>query len=521
MQTQTSNENDLIYYNENPTKINASLDFDLLVSLAEIDAENFKYITNQTEELIYAAYNVNNSIFKYIDFSKVTIQFLELVIGKNPHLIQYVYYPSIDLIMLALKADLNVFQFIEKFSNDSVFIYVLERNGLFLEFIPPHKQTEDLVTIAIQENSEAYKYAYVKTKHTDLILIKKDKTKINEVSEYWVEIIKEVIEYNPRLISQYLNKPQILDVEILKFALDRDPTIFKLLQNPTFEITLYAAILMPDLLDSIPYNKRLLKEAIVKNGLILKYMKNPDMHIIKQAITQNIDALQYTHINYDFFLNYAFEINPISIKYFKAQSKELCINAVKRNPFAIEFVKLEYVDKEMQLLALSGGIKIIPLIKNPIDDEVLLKMIDVDPYYIFEIPNPTKEMFKLAFGKDGNLILLFENWNSIFSSSIIASALSNKGELLEFVVNKTKPLIIIALNNYPLSIQWVEEQDLELALLASKDFRSFYYIQKNVFDFNLMSAVLKIDPNFFTRTTEITFEQWLEIVNQTTTKELK
>ncbi len=159
------------YYKKNPEHITAELAPDLLDALIDYDAANIQYINPQTFEQIKRAYAVSSSSFKFFDFSKVTIQFIEKAVSENTSLIQHVYYPSIDVMKIALSKDLNVLAYIEKYLDNNMYKWLLSQNGMVLEFIPAGKQTEELVMIAIQENIEAYKYANVKTKSTDMYII--------------------------------------------------------------------------------------------------------------------------------------------------------------------------------------------------------------------------------------------------------------------------------------------------------------------------------------------------------------
>ena len=149
-------QSDLNYYIKNPSHITADLDKNLLLELIDYDAENIKYINPQTFELIQAAYEKDPAVFKYVDFSKVSIQFVEKVISTNPLMIQHLYSPSPEIIKLALSKDLNVLPFVEKYLDTKMYEWLLAQNGLILEFIQPGKQTEKMVIIALNENINSW-----------------------------------------------------------------------------------------------------------------------------------------------------------------------------------------------------------------------------------------------------------------------------------------------------------------------------------------------------------------------------
>lgn len=505
----------LNYYKKNPTHITADLDTDLLLALIDFNAENIQYVKPQTAELIYAAYNIDPSVFKYIDFSKISIQFLEQAIADNPIMIQHVYSPSPDIMKLALFHDLNVLPYIEKYLDTSMYEWLLSQNGLVLEFIPAGKQTENMVMIAIQQNIESYQYAHIKTKETDIFVVEQDASKIPLISNYWPELIIPLIEYNPRFITKFFKYPDLITQDIIKLALDGDPTIYKTLKNPTMDIMKYTVDLDINMLDYIPYNQELIDYAISTNGLVLKYVKKKDLKTIKNAISENVLALDYVEYPRQFLIYYAFQRDGLGLKYLSDPTYEQCLDAVERNPLAIQYVPENLMTKEIQLYALMGGNKIIPYI-NPVSDEVTLQILRMEPNYIFLIENPTSEMYITAFGTEGILIRFYANWNDIFNVEEISAALSQDGSIFEFVKYKTKRLALIAINEYPPAIQWTDFQDLEIAHLAvSLDPRTLFFVDRHIMDSELLALALELDPDFFTRTEgELTWEQWLELTQQ-------
>jgi len=506
-------EANLNYYKKNPTHITADLDNDLLLTLIDYDVENIKYIKPQTAEFIYEAFKLDPSVFKYIDFSKVSIQFLERVVKENPIMIQHIYSPNSTLIKIALTEDVNVLPYIEKYIDASIYEWLLSQNGLLLEFIPSYKQTENMTMIAIQQNIKAYQYAYIKTKATDIYLIHQDSTRIYEITDYWPELIIPIIEYNPRYISKFFNHPELLTEDIIKLALDGDSDIYKILPNPSFEIMKYSIDLDIDLFIYMPFNQQLIEYALLTNGLALKYVKKKDLLTIKNAIDKNVRALDYIPYPRQFLIDYAFELNGIALKYIKNPTYAECLSAIKREPYVIEYIPSEFITKEIQLYALVGGVKNIPFIGIPYDEEVYLQILRMDPSYIFKISNPSTKMYTTAFEAEGILIRFFPNWNTFFSTELIKSALKQDGSIFEHVTNKSKYLATTAIENFPAALQWVKFQDLELANLAvGLDPRTLYFVDKKIMNSVLLNLALSLDPNFFTRIEgELTWEQWIAL----------
>jgi hypothetical protein len=507
-------QSDLNYYKKNPSHITATLDDELLLTLIDFNAGNIKYIKPQSFELIQAAYARDPAVFKYIDMSMITVQFLEHVIETNPVMIQHVYSPTPELMKFALVKDLNVLQYIEKYLDEDMYKWLLSQNGLVLEFIPAGKQTEELVMIAIQENLEAYKYANVKTKVTDIYVIEQDPTKISMLSKYWPELIETLIQYNPRFITKFYDQPEIVTEEFMKMAISLDPDVFRTIPDPDFEIMKHTVGLDIGMLDYMPYNQNLIDYAISINGLALRYIRKKDLRTIKNALMQNVMSLEYVEYPRQFMIDFAFKHNGLALKYIETPTYDQCLDAVKRNPFAVEFVPDEFRTKDLQLYALMAGVAIIPFLGEPADDEVVFQILRIDPGFIFKIEIPTSAMYITAFKATGRLILFYPNWNDKFGFPEISGALEQDGTIFDEVRDKTKKLARVAIEQYPPALQWVDFQDLELARLAvGLDPRTIYFVDKDILDSELLTLAVTLDPDFYTRTSgEMTWEQWLDLI---------
>lgn len=506
-------QSDLNYYKKNPSHITADLDMELLVALIDFDAQNIKYVKPQTFELIQAAYNNDPSVFKYIDFSKVTIQFLEQAIYATPVMIQHIYSPSPELMKLALSRDLNTLQYIEKYLDEAMYIWLLEQNGLILEHIPAGKQTEDMIRVAIHENMEAYKYAHIKTKEFDMYIIDQDPKRIDMVSQYWPELIIPLVKYNPRFIVKFFNQPELITQEIKKIAIAQEPMVFRIIPDPDLDLMKYTIDLDFDMMEYMPYNQELVDYAIARNGLALKYVRKKDLRTIKNAIRQNVKALDYVEYHRQFLIDYAFAQDGIALQYVINPTYDQCLDAVKRNAFAVQFVPAELRTKELQLYALMGGVEVLPYLGEPADDEVILQVLRLEPSYIFEVENPTESMYITAFGATGRLIMFFLDWNDKFSDDVIAAALGQDGTIFEFVKYKTKKLALVAIQQYPAALQWVDFQDTEIATAAVElDPKTLFFVDRDVMDSQLLAMAISLDPAYFTRTEgELTWEQWIEL----------
>lgn len=507
-------EANLVYYKKNPKHITSDLALDLLEALIDYDPENIQYIKPQTFDLIKRAYAIDRASFKFFDLSKVTIQFIEKVVDENPLMIQYVYQPSPEVMKIALARDLNVLVYIEKYLDTAMYKWLLSQNGLVLEFIPAGKQTEELVLIAIKENLEAYKYAHCKTQATDSYIIEQDPSKVSMISYYWPELMEPIIEYNPRYLTKFLGMENVdVPKEIIKTALRSSPDLYRALPNPDIDIMKYTLTLDIDMFPYMPYNQEVLDYALETNGLALKYIKKKDLRTIKLAIGQNVSALDYIQYPRQFLIDYAFKLNGLALKYIQNPTAQQCMDAVKRNPMAIQYVPDEHRTEEMQLYALQAGPDVVPFLGQPKSEQVANQILSIDPSYIFKIANPTEAMFITAFRAEGRLMLYYDDWNTRFSSDVIAAALLSDGTIFEQVIKKSKKLALAAIEEFPPALQWVTFQDWEIVEAAiNRDPRTIKFVAPELITERLLDLVMEKGREFFDHTQgEMTWEEWLEL----------
>lgn len=508
-------QDELVYYSKTPSNITVDIDESLKLKLINQDVSLIKYMTPYSTEFAIKAYETDPSVFKYIDRAVLTIKFIERVVSEYPLFIQYIYEPAIWLIKLAVNKDPNVLQVLPKIP-DEIYEYLLQKNGLILEHIRAANQTENLIKIAITQNINAYKYAHIKNLEFDRYILSIDSRRVDLISELHPELIEPIIKYNPRFITRFFNTPEIITEEIKRIAIKEEPEIFKLIKNPNFELCKYAVTINYELFEYIPFNQELLDYLLTINGLALKYVLKKDLRTIKLAVENNVLALKFIDNPRQFLIDYAFGVDGIAIQFIKNPTNEQYLSAVKRNGYAIEFIPINKQTKEIQMYALAGAGAFANKYITPIDSEVTLQMIRLEPGYIFKIENPTDDMYFTAFGTTGQLILYFDNWETKFSTTIKEEALKQDGTILERVVNKTKRLIMAALSSFPYALQWVTYQDLEMAKTAvNSDVKSLYYVAPTVMDTELLDLVMSIDPGYFTRTEgELTFDEWIALTSQ-------
>jgi len=507
------NEKDYKYYASNPKKISADLDEELLLALVDINSSWLGYMKPYDLDFVKKVIEVDPTTFEFVDRNILTISFLEEIISQYPFLIQYVYEPNEALIKLALSTDLNTIQYFTKLSDD-LKIWVLNQNGMLLKYIPPSEQTETIVEVAIKQNIEAYENAAIKNLYLDKIVLNIDARRVDLISDYHPELIEYIVEYEPKMISKFIDDPVLTD-EILYRTIEKNPQVFRFIKNPSYELIEFATKLDITLLDYLPYDKKLIESLIPTNGLALEYLRKKDLRNIKIAVEQNILALKFIPYPRAFLIDYAFKVDGIALQFIENPTDEQYLDAVQRNGYAIEFVPSDKQTKTIQTSALSSiGTKAIPFITEPYDNDIILEIITQEPGYIFKIDEPTDEQFITSFTLSGQLMLFYDGWEEKFSTEVKVAALTSDGSILEYFKTLTKTYIMAALESFAPALQWVERQDIEMAKAAIEtDIRAIFFVDPTIMDEELLNLAYELDPDFFTRTEgELTFEQWTELI---------
>lgn len=507
-------EKDFNYYIKKPKQITSALDEDLLLALVDVNSSWLSYMKPHTLDFVKKAFSIDPTTFPYADRNVFTIQYLEEVITLNPFLIQYVYEPNEDLIKLALSVDLNSINYLGPLSQ-SIYNWILGKNGLLLSKIQATLQNQEMVETAIRQNIKAYKNAGFKNLYLDRIAVEADVQMVEFISAYHEELITYILEYNPFFINKFIGSSELTE-SLIKATILKNPKVYRLIPNPDMELMKYSALLDLELVDTMPYSEELINYVLERNGLALKYVKKKDLFIIKKAITNNVLALKYVSDPRQHLIDYAFSLNGVAIQFIIDPTPAQYAWAINNNGYAIEHVPHEYQTADLQLRALSEcGAKVIQFI-NPLSDDVTLEILRIEPVHIFSIEAPTEAMFVVAFEANGQLILFYDDWTTFFNNTILTATLSNDGTLLEHIENKTSSMITAAINNFPVAIKWVRHQTTAMAITAVEiDPRVLFYVDPSIMDEYLLNLATEINPDYFTKIAgELTWAQWLEISAQ-------
>jgi hypothetical protein len=150
--------------------------------------------------------------------------------------------------------------------------------------------------------------------------------------------------------------------------------------------------------------------AVLQNGMALKYMIKQTDEIAKLAVQQNADALKHVQKKTEEICKLAILSNVKAIKYipYKKLSTELCKLAVLSNVEAIKYFPSEFQTQEIcNIVAQTNRVQLIELIdKKYQNSEMYVDAIKRDGYALLFVRKDlqTEELCKLAVQQNGYVL---------------------------------------------------------------------------------------------------------------------
>jgi hypothetical protein len=182
-----------------------------------------------------------------ISANQQTPRICEEIIKLNPCLISWIRHPTEELCIKAVRLDPLAYVYMRD-PSPAVTYEAISRNGLLLEKIPNHAQTEDLCVAAVVNNESAFEYV--------------DERK--RTSTFYMR----VLEHNPYVLPYIPNPSPMMELK----AISACGAMIKYVKNQTRIMCL---------------------TAVQQDGLALEFIKNQTEEIIKAALQQNPEAIKY------------------------------------------------------------------------------------------------------------------------------------------------------------------------------------------------------------------------------------
>ena len=248
---------------------------------------------------------------------------------------------------------------------------------------------------------------------------------------------------------------------------------------------------MPELYEDVGYvsdetNIKFIKAEVTN----IKYIKNPSIKVIKQAIEE--DAMVISYINPELITDnlklLAVKKNGYTINFIANPTEEMQKEAIKNYPFAIQYIKnptyemmnlaielnpqvvyaLGELPKELQLKAINLAIEqdknIIRHMTNPCEEVQLLSVKNF-PDSVYDIKNPTEHVQLEAVKTKCTSIKYIKNP----SEQLQLEAIKNDcGFVVKYIENPTEKVQLMVIEENPELIKLIKKQSKDAKLVAVK-----------------------------------------------------
>ena len=232
------------------------------------------------------------------------------------------------------------------FSNDALWIDLISKDGLLLEYI--NEQTPEICMKALKQNGLALEFVKEQTPEICMTAIKQNGSALQFVTEpFLTEEICILAVKNNGFVLQFIKKhPNLLTENVCKFAVQESGCALQFIKNQTYEICILAvqrdSCALCFVKEKYLTASNMLEICIIavqQDGLMLNYVKDqtPEMCIL--AVKQNGFALQYVKEQTAELCILAVQQNGLALECVKEQTPEICILAVKQNKNAFKAIR--------------------------------------------------------------------------------------------------------------------------------------------------------------------------------------
>lgn len=346
-------------------------------------------------------------------------------------------------------------------------------------------------------------------------LILKDKVLLKDL-EYWNDITfcEKAIKFDPKFLKycKSITQEKLLELvkqdayiieyimdpteEMINIAVDKFPYLIKYVKDPPLELLKKVAMSTSYVIKQC-FNLSLAKlfELVKFKPESLEYINNPSYEMCEEAVKKDPMLLKHVPINYrtEELCNMAFnsDIRTFPFLNKKFITHDMCIDAVKFDGALLKYVPDVHFTNSVCIEAIKQKPIAIDHIKNP-TIEMWKVAITSDPSIIFDLKNPSDEMLLLAAPKypslydkiknksliiqgDGVDVDFLLNNNPNYITNIknpsyqqCLTVIKKSAKLINYIPleHQSEELCMIAVQDYPESIKFMEKQTDSIALTA-------------------------------------------------------
>jgi len=382
----------------------------IMLELIDYKPEIIKLCNTLSEDIKEILLQKDGLLIEHI--TPKTSKICDIALNNNIEAIRYIpdNFKTYDVCLKAVKHNKELFKCVpQKFMDDVMCLDILKQDPTMIKSIINPTNAMYLVCSATMPELLGKITDPSLIKHVDpLEIIKSNPHHIKNITDPTYELCYEAVKKvgiliqfvptnmhdkqlcvaavtNDGLALKYIENQT---KEICMLALKNKPISYKHIKNRTNELYEYLLELDCTFIKEIQYYikddedflDKMQLYCVRKNGLLLKYLINPSYEMCLDAIKDNIEALEYIPNNLltDNLLKYALSLNGLALKCVKQQTEIMCINAVNNNAMAIKYVDNEFLTEELCITAIKSNYKAFGEIINP-SFELCLMAVKINP----------------------------------------------------------------------------------------------------------------------------------------------
>jgi len=467
---------------------------------------SFIYYREMTEEELILCMSLNIEVMGSINNPSKDIGLYHSLKTEETKVNEFKYKEQEDQIMRLLKLDGLILKNIEC-QNESICEAAIKSNPL--SFVHVKNQTETLCKLSVESNATNFRHV---------------KNKTNELCEYLMTMSSIQLEHAPKQFLTEENVIRIMNSHEKTTKFDRinfhkilnssqklsDETVIKIINKYNLMIqdlnsnVVNKNIMKHVLIEECNINNfRLIKQldnddilwVLERNGEIIQEIEKPTQKQIETAIKKNPLALQYIKIQNQTsdLCKLAFSLDKSSIKYAFKQDKQMCEEAFEHDPLLISYLK--HQTKEMCEKAIEANVDSYNDLKFK-TEKINMAYLKKYPSHVKQMSSISEDIKKMLFEMDKKLLRYFEDQ----SEDMVKQLLENDPLQLKYmnfrtreienecflknmnvfphVIEKSKEMTMKALEHNPMFLRFVENQTKEqIDFALSKDSRCIAFLK--------------------------------------------
>ena len=298
-------------------KVQIEKDDNFIKNALIANPENIRFIKNPSLELLLCVFKINKNLIEYIDsppqelsllaieedafyykfINNRTQEFDRLAVERNPQVIRYIHNQTEEMCFTVLNHDVTLFKYIKNPTKEMCLAAVV-RDGKLLMNIKD--QTEEICLAAVKNNHIALKFVHNRTPAIIEAALRK-----NGYALFYIPIAERTD-------------------EMYRIAVESNPLALKYVYRQTEEMCL---------------------DCVRRDGNAIDFVKNVTDKIKIEAIKSCPGLLFEMRVKTPEMFKAAVEASPVMLEYLDDQTKEDCLNAVKRNGMTLKYAN--YKDEDV------------------------------------------------------------------------------------------------------------------------------------------------------------------------------